>query len=335
MTTSSNSLTQNVTLDRFDEPVVDAFFLGRTAVFALNEGWLQLRDGAESKRVDAHPGAVILAACRGGAAVFTGGDDGRVVCTAADGAAREISAHKGKWIDAMAGRGDGALAWSTGKTVYCRDAKGTVKSVDAPSTVRGLAFAPKGYRLAMAHYNGASLWFPNTAAEPERCEWKGSHLDISFSPDGRFLVTTMQENDLHGWRLSDKGNMRMSGYPSKVRSLSWSHDGQWLATSGANACVVWPFKDKDGPMNKAPQECGARNANVSRVAFHPRDPIVAIGYEDGWVLLVRLADGAEIVVHTVRDGAESAVTALTWDDAGQRLLFGLENGVTGLLNLPA
>ena len=75
--------------------------------------------------------------------------------------------------------------------------------------------------------------------------------------------------------------MRMTGYPAKTRSLSWSHDGAWLATSGADAAVVWPFKDKDGPMGKAPRECGVREARATMVAFHPKALVVAIGYADG------------------------------------------------------
>ncbi len=53
------------------------------------------------------------------------------------------------------------------------------------------------------------------AAEPEKLEWKGSHLECEVSPDGRFVITSMQENQLHGWRLADKGHMRMSGYPAR------------------------------------------------------------------------------------------------------------------------
>ena len=89
---------------------------------------------------------------------------------------------------------------------------------------------------------------------------------------------------LHGWRVSDGKNMRMAGYPAKTRSLSWSHDGKWLATSGADACIVWPFQSKDGPMGEAPRECGVRpEVKVTRVAFHPSALVVAIGYEDGMV----------------------------------------------------
>src|SRR5579885_2930022 len=82
---------------------------------------------------------------------------------------------------------------SSGKTVRARDPAGRIRSFSAPSSVRGLAFMPKGYRLAIAHYGGASLWFPNATVLPDRFEWKGSHLSISVSPDGRFLVTAMQE----------------------------------------------------------------------------------------------------------------------------------------------
>ena len=231
----------------------------------------------------------------------------------------------------MALRGK-ACAWSAGKQVRARDETGAVKAWSAPTTVRGLAFQPKGFRLAATHYNGATLWFPKVEGAPQTLEWKGAHLDVAFSPDGRFLVTSMQENALHGWRLQDSRNMRMTGYPAKTRSLSWSHDGQWLATSGADAAVVWPFKDKDGPMGKAPRECGVRQARVTQVAFHPKALVVAIGYADGLVLLCRLADGAEILARHPGDGA---VSALAWDATGARLLFGLESGAAGLLSLPA
>jgi len=206
-----------------------------------------------------------------------------------------------------------------------------VKTWDAPSSVRGLAFQPKGYRVAATHYNGATLWFPKVEGAPQTLSWKGAHLDATFSPDGRFLITSMQENALHGWRLVDSRDMRMTGYPGKTRSLSWSHDGNWLATSGADAAVVWPFKDKDGPMGKAPRECGVRETRVTKVAFHPKALVVAMGYADGLVLLCRLADAAEILVRAPGGGA---VAALAWSFDGARLLFGLESGEAGLLNLP-
>jgi WD40 repeat protein len=334
MAQPSASLTDRVTPIPAGEEVVAGGFLGRMPVLALADGGVLLAGIGEEQRVEAHPGAAILQGrCLSGRLV-TGGDDGRVVETRADGSTVTLGEEKGRWIDALAARADGATAWSTGKEVHARDAKGEIKRHAAPSSVRGLCFMPKGYRLALAHYNGVSLWFPNTAAEPEGLAWRGSHLDVVISPDGRFAVTAMQENALHGWRIADRKDMRMTGYPAKTRSFSWSFDGRWLATSGAEACVVWPFDGKDGPMGRGPRECGVRPARVSSVAFHPAALVVAMGYEDGWVLLCRLTDAAEILVRNPGPEKAGAITLLAWNDDGRRLLFGTRDGAAGVADLP-
>jgi WD40 repeat protein len=333
MTEPTSSLASQVEFFDAGAHVTAAGFLGDAPALALGDGAILLREGGEARRIAAHPKGSILAAAGDGKLWMTGGDDGRVVATSADGSSRQIAREKGRWIDSLAARG-GAVAWAAGRELRVRDSAGAVKSLTAATTVRGVSFMVKGYRLALAHYNGVSLWFPNVAAEPTLLEWKGSHLDVVASPDGRFVVSSMQENSLHGWRIADSRNMRMSGYPRKSRSLSWSHDGHWLATSGADACIVWPFRDKDGPMGKAPRECGVRASRVSQVAFHPRALVVAVGYEDGFILLCRLSDAAEILVREPRQG-DGAVTALAWDAIGARLIFGLDNGGAGLLTLPA
>jgi WD40 repeat protein len=315
-------------------PVAAVAFLGQVPALAREDGTVLLATPGTDQRIAAHPDGAILVAVGSGDKFITGGDDGRVVAVSPDGAIQEIADENGKWIDALAARGDGAIAWSSGKNVRARDPAGAIKTFAAPSSVRGLAFMPKGYRIAIAHYDGATLWFPNAAAPPELFQWKGSHLSNAASPDGRFLATAMQENALHAWRVADKQDMRMSGYPAKTRSLSWSFNGHWLATSGADAAIIWPFKDKDGPINKAPLECGARNAKVTCVAFHPKSLVVAQGYEDGLLLLCRIPDGAEILVRAPpKDGG--AVTALAWDHVGGKLLFGAADGQAGLLDMPA
>jgi WD40 repeat protein len=328
---ATTSLTQHARMFDAGAHVVAGAFVDGAPALALADGVVLIGEPDEQKRIVAHPDGSILTAVSDLKTLLTGGDDGRVVALRADEEPQEIADEKGRWIDALALRGR-ACAWSAGKQVSARDETGTVKTWSAPSTARGLAFQPKGYRVAVTHYNGATLWFPKVEGAPQTLEWKGAHLDATFSPDGCFLVTSMQENVLHGWRLSDSRHMRMTGYPGKTRSLSWSHDGAWLATSGADAAVVWPFKDKDGPMGKAPRECGVREARVTKVAFHPKALVVAIGYADGAVLLCRLADAAEIPVRHPGDGP---ISALSWDATGARLLFGLESGAAGLLTLPA
>ena len=140
----------------------------------------------------------------------------------------------------------------------------------------------------------------------------------------------MQESTLHGWRIADQKHMRMSGYSARVRSLSWMAGGGFLATSGSEQLILWPFDGKDGPMGRQPQLLAPSEARVTVVAAHPKQPVVAVGYGDGTVWLVRIDDGALI---GARQADGSPVTALGWDDSGQLLGFGTESGDAGLLTL--
>ncbi len=315
--------------------VIAAHFLGTSVAFVLSEEAIVLADReGEPRRVDIHGGAVLCAAADG-KRVVTGGDDGKVVATDAKGESKTLGTDaKHRWIDQIALGPDGAVAWSAGKTAFVQAGKDKNKEprqFEAPSSVGGLIFLPKGFRLAIAHYNGATLWFPNAAqAEPEKLEWKGSHLGVTVSPDGRFLVTSMQEAMLHGWRLADGQHMRMSGYSSRVTSFGWTAGGRFLATSGATQVILWPFHTKDGPMGKQPQLLAPSEHRVSVVACHPKQEIVAAGYEDGMVLLVRMEDGAEILAKRPGD---APVTALNWSVDGLFLAFGTESGDAGILDL--
>ncbi len=260
-----------------------------------------------------------------------GGDDGKLVALDAKGEVAVLATDaKRRWIDNVALHPDGAVAWSAGKTAFVRSGKKEEKSLDVPSTVGGLAFAPKGLRLAVAHYNGVTLWFPNMAAQPEFLAWAGSHLAVTFSPDNKFLVTAMHEPALHGWRLADNRHMRMTGYPGRVRSMSWSTGGKALATSGADTVILWPFGSKDGPMGKEPAMLAPLQARVTVVACHPKQDILAAGYSDGTILMVRMTDGAEILVR--RNGG-APVAALAWNAKGTLLAFADETGDAGLLAL--
>jgi len=314
-----------------EAPVVGVYFLGSTAVFVLGEeALLFAARGDKPQRVAVHGGGILAAACNG-YRIVTGGDEGNVVATNDDMTTVAIAADPAhRWIDHVAIAPDGAVAWSAGKDAFVQSRHGEPRKLEAPSTVGGLAFAPKGLRLAIAHYHGVTLWFPNAAAAPERLEWKGSHLDVTFSPDGRYLVTAMQEPALHGWRLVDGKHMRMSGYSVKVRAMAWTADGKALATSGAPQLVVWPFQGKDGPMGKQPRLLAPAEHPMSTVACHPQKDVTAVGYEDGLALLVRMTDGAEVLAR--RPGG-SPITALAWDSTGTSLAFGTEDGKAGIIDL--
>jgi WD40 repeat protein len=325
------SVTDRVKPFALEHAATAAYFLNDTACFVgADEAVSLVAADASIKRTGVATGG-ILCSVSDGRQIILGCDDGRVVALNASGETQTLATDvKRRWIDNVAVHTDGSIAYSAGKTAFVKQPKGAEKSFDAPSTVGGLAFAPKGFRLAIAHYNGVTLWFPNMAGSGELLEWKGSHLGVIFSPDGKFLVTAMHEAALHGWRLVDAKHMRMTGYPGRVRSMAWTVGGKALATSGADCVILWPFASKDGPMGKAPAMLAPLPSKVSAVACHPAADVIAAGYADGTVLMIRMDDGAEILVRR-RGGAP--IAALAWSADGKRLAFATENGESGLLTL--
>ncbi|MBW6421751.1 WD40 repeat domain-containing protein [Rhizobium sp. XQZ8] len=316
--------------------VVAAHFLGDIPFFATAAGTIHRLDGGD-KVTEAHQGLLTCIRDPHSASLLTGGEDGKILRIGADGSATLVAEAPRKWINVVAGGPQNAVAYAYGKSTFVKLADGTTKEFTEERSVEGLAFASKGMRVAAARYNGVTLHWVGTNGAPVDLEWKGAHTGVTFSPDGRFLVTMMQENALHGWKLDGKPgenrHMRMTGYPAKVKSLSWSPKGKWLASSGAPAAIVWPFSSKDGPMGKAPQELGTRaNIMVTQVAFHPAEEVLAIGFIDGMILGVRLADGKEALL---RRPGKGAISGMNWSANGKLIAFGSEAGDCGVIDISA
>ncbi len=298
--------------------------------FALGDGTLRL--GPDHTAIVAHDGAAMCLAAHPAGGFCSGGDDGRLVLTKADASVQELRKFGSKWVEkvaSFAGKGP-LLAASAGKSLYVLNLAGEVlKTLDHPSTVTGIAFDAKGKRIAASHYNGASLWFTASgSAVPPKLEWKGSHTNVAIHPAGEALVTTMQENALHGWTLPEGKHMRMSGYPAKTESLGFTKSGRWLATAGAESIVLWPFFG-GGPMGKAPTELGMGDGIVKRVACHPQHEVVAAGFDTGLVLV---ADIARERVLPVCGPGRGSVSALAWNADGGQLAFGTEQGFAAVVD---
>ena len=326
------SVTADYVLDsRGDQRELDAFVVaaawcGNTPAFALGDGTLRLADW---QSVAAHDGGVLAMAATGDGFV-TGGDDGVFQRIGLDGAKTVIAEFGMKWVEQVAAHG-ATLACGVGKTAHVFEGGAKLKALDHPSTVTGLAFDAKGKRLAASHYNGATLWFVAAKVDsPRRLEWKGSHTGVAIHPAGDAVVTAMQENSLHGWRLADGQHMRMSGYPAKTESLSFTRNGKWLASSGADTVVLWPFFG-GGPMGKAPIElAGGDSILCTRVACHPQHEVVAAGFADG---LVVLADIPSARILPVAAPGRGPISALAWSGDGARLALGTETGFAALVDL--
>ncbi len=317
----------------FDAYVTSALFdrAGR-ACFALGDGTIRFEGG---ENIEAHDGAV-LSACLPpkGEGIITGGDDGRVVLTTPAGA-QEIASLPGKWIDAVAASPEsGLIAFSAGRELHVRDLGDPTftRTFVHEKSVADIAFDPKGRRIAVATYGGAWLWYARIAEQkPVVLAWAGSHVALAWSADGKFLVSAMQENQLHGWRVADEKNMRMGGYPSKVRSLGFMSKGALLATSGANGAVCWPFAGATGPMGKQAAEIGYDDsAMTTRVATQLDKTWLVAGLDDGRVWAANVT-GEKLVPLKAEKGV--AISALALSADAKRAAWGDEEGNAGVAEI--
>lgn len=329
----------------FDAFVTSALFdrFGR-AMFALGDGTVRLQTDEGFVTVEAHGGplggAVLAAAVHpSGVGIVTGGDDGRVVWSRIEGGevvATLIAEVKNKWIEHVAASAaSGLIAFTAGKDVHVRDAgdPAFARVFAHEKTVSGLTFEPKGRRLASATYGGAYLWYARIADQkPAILKWAGSHIAVEFSPDGKFLISSMQENQLHGWRLSDGKDMRMGGYPSKIKSVAFFDKGNLLATAGASGAVIWPFAGANGPMGKEAAEIGfSRDSMVVRVAGIDAQPVCIAGQDNGKIWAAHMRNGR---IETLKAEKGASISALSVSADGKKMAWGDESGEAGVLEIP-
>lgn len=324
---------------------------GQHIAFATADGdlWLVDRKNLQQpelwQKIQPHEGGILcLSQDITPSGFITAGDDNQVL-RIISGQEPELLLKTKRWAEHM-------VTWFTQESNLCRLAFTVGKEVhvyqdhfDAPlcvlehdSTVSDLTFSQDGQKIATSYYNGTSLWSIK-GQKTEKIKdftWKGSHLVIALHPQEEAIVTSMQDHDLHGWRIMDGHNMRMSGYPVKVQSLHFSNDGKWLATSGAESVVMWPFFD-GGPMGKPPVELpGIPGGCCTIVQFHPvYGDLLGAGFLDGSILLIS-PDGEKVLPITLgQDKDFGSITALKFDPVGGLLCFGSEKGVIGIIDLSA
>jgi len=316
----------------FDAQITAALFDADGAVFALGDGTVRFEGGAVAL---AHDGAVLCAALHpSGRGIVTGGDDGKLVWSRPDEIV-VLADVGGRWIDSVdASPASNLIAFSAGKVVSVLDAADPAfrRDFSHERTVSGVAFEPKGRRLAAATYGGAALWYGRIAQQrPAMLAWAGSHTGVGFSPDGAFVITMMQDAQLHGWRLKDGKNLRMGGYPSKIRTMAFLSNGALLATSGAQGAVLWPFIGANGPMGREATEIGYDEGSlVALVSARPAHGVVTAGLNDGRVWL---ADPAGQGLNFVKADKGPAIAALALSPDATRIAWADEDGAAGVVSV--
>lgn len=304
---------------KLDTAVRSTWFAQDTAIFVSEDCFvMRVPAGGAESLISAHED-IILAAAADGKQVATAGADGRIVALDAAGQAHEIATlQKSQWVTGLA-IGAHGTAWAIGRNVFMQTFQGSEKSYESRSTVSALAFSPDGVTLALSTKEGLIIWQPLTGEHRSLPAGFGVAVGLNFSPDGRFIAESFYEPGASIRDANDGGMILLNGPTARVGSMSWAPRADLLLTSGARQLMIWPIAMQQGRLASLPRLFAPYSASVTGVAHHPSEPIAAVGYQDGMVLLVRLQDGAEIVL---KPGGAGAISGITWNQRGNGLAIG-------------
>lgn len=160
---------------------------------------------------------------------------------------------------------------------------GVPKLVDyATKRVESIAFSPDGRILAVSSDNEIIFWDPSTGERKATLTGKGSFYRLLFSPDGRTLAARSyahkSESGICLWDIDTtdirKSKLRhtITGHNRETNSITFSPDGQFLATGHEYLVRLWDTTDE---KLKVLCEGHPHQVKVRSVAFSPNGDTLA------------------------------------------------------------
>lgn len=305
---------------RLDDYVIALQWSTRGAVLAagLSQGSVVLLDaetGQPRQTFDAHAGGLLsLRWSPDGSLLVTGGQDGRARIWDSKGKLIHEMSGGAAWVEHLSWSPDGSrLATTAGRIVRLWTSEGVIVGELPPhsSTVAGVTWRGDGRKFATISYGNLCLWRGDRLSSlPEKMEWKGSLIAIEWSPNGQVIACGCQDASVHVWYAKNGKDLEMTGYPIKVRALSWDGSSRYLATGGSSDVTVWDFTGR-GPAGSTPIVMESHKDFISVLAFQHNGPLIASGARDG---TIRLWDVGAPKTPPARGRHVGEVTNITWND---------------------
>ncbi len=138
-------------------------------------------------------------------------------------------------------------------------------------------FGADSRTLAIAVGNDIHLW--DSKSKKERGRLKG-HTDtiiaMAFSPNGRILATSGNDNTIRLWDVERKQERYMVELAEKVSSLAFSRDGTMLATGDLGRLVrIWQFQPGSSKELVEDKVLKGHTNWIPAVAFNPITQLLA------------------------------------------------------------
>ena len=268
----------------------------------------------------------------------TGGQDGVVRLWSLDvGAQRAVVpvGKQGSWVEHLAWSPDGRfLAASAERILYIWgvDSASTpqlIADVSAhKTTVSALSWMPSGSGVVSSCYGGAWLWKVGRDKPVRPFSYDGALLSLAVSPSGEYLASGNLDGSVHLFRTDSEQNWHTSGYPMKVTSVRFDHNGGNLFTASGPALVSWSMKKFEGTGGKLFK---GHLGWIQEIACHPSRSIVATVGEDGLLCLWEPQSTKPILSREVNKSG--GLSSVAWSPQGTWLVTGTNDGVVSLFSV--
>ena len=199
---------------------------------------------------------------------------------------------------------------------------------DAPKTISALAASPSSVLrplssvVAAACFGHVVVWDAAAFTAQKEFPYGNAIYALTWSPDGRWLVAGCHDNSVHLWVPAEDLELHMSGYETRLKELSFSHDSKWLATGGGKDVCVWDCAGA-GPEGREPLQL-PQTGRTTAVAFQNQHGLLATG-DAGGVFTLWGPTRKNPMVAEVK--MPSAATKFAWSADDSLLAVGTEKGV--------
>ncbi|MCD5995448.1 hypothetical protein KDX38_17265 [Pseudomonas sp. CDFA 602] len=305
--------------------IAAAYADGSVAVMSSLDGtvlWQTAAHGMDASAVQWSPdGSLLATAGQAGGVALWNAREGTLVHRLEAG---------NDWIENLSWSADGLLAVACGAQVTVWNMQGElIQRLQAVAgTVTGLHWLPDG-RLFSSCYGGVAQWSVEHS-EPQRFfAWKDSLLGVSISPSQRFVATGCQGSAVHLWYLDSGEDFQMSGYPAKVRHMTWSADSTWFGTASGGMVVIWNCTGA-GPQNTQPIMLPVHEKTVNALTFSHKDHRLASAGQDGLVFVFDAGRAQPLAgLHN-----RAAVSSIAWSHDDRVIAVGDQQGSLKLCAVP-
>ncbi|HEY3137975.1 MAG TPA: serine/threonine-protein kinase [Blastocatellia bacterium] len=146
---------------------------------------------------------------------------------------------------------------------------------------RAVAFSPDGQLVATGAEN-IILWDALTRRRITTIDYPSIVWSATFSPDGRWLVTTHGDGAIRVWDVSERQRaVGFNEHDNSVRAVAWGRDGLRLASAGEDrAVMIWNTETGRREMMLA-----GHPTRVTGLAFAPDGKTLASVDLDGTIII--------------------------------------------------